>query len=122
METMAWRKTYRYQIERSNQEEKGELGWDEFRTRKFRAWQHSLAMTNLTAWFIAETRLDWMKRFAKDPSLLAKYKVEVCLNYQLVMCGNCSVQPCLYLNYLLIRLPNLSRLIWATELALANLA
>ena len=34
-------------------------------------------MTILAAWFIAETRLDWMKRFAQDPALLAKYEVEV---------------------------------------------
>ena len=77
LETMAWRKTHRYLIERSNQDEKGELGWDEFQTRKFRAWEHQLAMTILAAWFIAETRLDWIKRFTQDPALLAKYEVEV---------------------------------------------
>ena len=77
LETMAWRKTHRYLIERSNQDAKGELGWDEFQTRKYRAWEHQLAMTLLAAWFIAETRLDWMERFAQDPALLAKYEVEV---------------------------------------------
>jgi len=77
LETMAWRKTHRYLIERSNQDAKGELGWDEFQTRKYRAWEHQLALTILAAWFIAETRLDWMKRFAQDPALLAKYEVEV---------------------------------------------
>jgi SRSO17 transposase len=77
LETMAWRKTHRYLIERSNQDAKGELGWDEFQTRKFRAWEHQLAMTILAAWFVAETRLDWMKRFTQDPALLAKYEVEV---------------------------------------------
>ena len=74
---MAWRKTHRYLIERSNQDAKGELGWDEFQTRKYRAWEHQLAMTLLAAWFIAETRLDWMERFAQDPALLAKYEVDV---------------------------------------------
>jgi SRSO17 transposase len=77
LQTMAWRKTHRYLIERSNQDAKGELGWDEFQTRKYRAWEHQLALTILAAWFIAETRLDWMKRFAQDPALLAKYEVEV---------------------------------------------
>jgi hypothetical protein len=77
LETMAWRKTHRYLIERSNQDAKGELGWDEFQTRKYRAWEHQLALTILAAWFIAETRLDWMQRFAQDPALLAKYEVEV---------------------------------------------
>jgi SRSO17 transposase len=77
LEIMAWRKTHRYLIERSNQDAKGELGWDEFQTRKFLAWEHQLAMTLLAAWFIAETRLDWMERFAQDPALLDKYEVEV---------------------------------------------
>ena len=75
--TMAWRKTQRYLIECSNQEAKGEFGWDEFQARKYRAWQHHLALTILAAWFIAETRLDWMRRFQQDPALLAQYEVEV---------------------------------------------
>jgi predicted Co/Zn/Cd cation transporter (cation efflux family) len=74
---MAWRKTHRYLIERSNEDAKGELGWDEFQARKYRAWEHQLALTILAAWFVAETRLDWMQRFQQDPALLAKYQVDV---------------------------------------------
>jgi len=77
LETMAWRKTQRYLIERSNEDAKGEFGWDEFQARKYRAWEHQLALTILAAWFVAETRLDWMRRFQQDPALLAKYEVEV---------------------------------------------
>ncbi len=77
LETMAWRKTHRYLIERSHQDAKSEMGWDEFQTRKYRAWEHQSALTILAAWFVAETRLDWMERFAQDPALLAKYEVEV---------------------------------------------
>jgi hypothetical protein len=77
LETMAWRKTHRYLIERSNEDAKGEIGWDEFQTRKYRAWQHQLALTILAAWFVADTRLDWMRRFQQDPALLEKYEVEV---------------------------------------------
>jgi SRSO17 transposase len=77
LDTMAWRKTHRYLIERSNEDAKGELGWDEFQARKYRAWEHQLALTILAAWFIAETRLDWMQRFQQDPALLAKYQVDV---------------------------------------------
>jgi SRSO17 transposase len=77
LETMAWRKTHRYLIERSNEDAKGEFGWDEFQARKYRAWEHQLALTILAAWFVAETRLDWMQRFQQDPALLAKYEVEV---------------------------------------------
>jgi hypothetical protein len=77
LEQMAWRKSHRYLIERSHEDAKGELGWDEFQARKYRAWEHQLALTILAAWFIADTRLDWMKRFERDPALLAKYEVEV---------------------------------------------
>ena len=67
LETMAWRKTHRYLIERSNQDAKGEIGWDEFQTRKYRAWEHQLALTILAAWFVAETRLDWMTALPARP-------------------------------------------------------
>ena len=77
LETMVWRKTHRYLIEPSNQDAKGEFGWDEFQARKYRAWKHQLALTILAAWFVAETRLDWRQRFQQDPALLARYEVEV---------------------------------------------
>lgn len=77
LEQMAWRKSHRYLIERSNQDAKDELGWDEFQARKYHAWEHQLALTILAAWFIAETRLDWMRRLKQDPDLLAQYEVEI---------------------------------------------
>jgi len=63
LKTMAWRKTHRYFIERSNQDAKGESGWDEFQATKYRAWEHQLALTILASWFIAEIRLDWMAHY-----------------------------------------------------------
>ena len=75
--TMAQRKSARYFIERSNQDMKSELGWDEFQAIKLRAWEHQLALTILASWFITETRLDWARRFERDPELLAQYEVEV---------------------------------------------
>jgi SRSO17 transposase len=77
LETMAWRKSHRYFIERDNQDCKSELGWDEFQATKYLAWQHQLALTILASWFIAETRLDWMARYQRDPALLEQYQVEV---------------------------------------------
>ena len=77
LETMARRKSHRYFIERDNQDNKSELGWDEFQAIKYRAWEHQLALTILASWFIAETRLDWMTRFKRDPALLEQYEVEV---------------------------------------------
>jgi len=76
LQTMAWRKTHRYLIERSNEDAKDEFGWDEFQTRKYRAWKHQLALTILASWFVAETRLDWQKRFEQSPDLLVQYEVE----------------------------------------------
>jgi SRSO17 transposase len=77
LETMAWRKSHRYFIERDNQDSKGELGWDEFQAIKYRAWEHQLAFTILASWFVAETRLDWMSRFERDPALLEQYEIDV---------------------------------------------
>ena len=34
-------------------------------------------MTILPAWFVADTRLDWMRRFQQDSALLEKSEVEV---------------------------------------------
>lgn len=77
LKVMAWRKSHRYFIERNNQDQKSELGWDEFQARKYRAWEHQLALTILASWFVAETRLDWMARFERDPALLEQYEVKV---------------------------------------------
>ena len=77
LRTMAWRKSHRYFIERSNQDSKSGYGWDEFQALRYRAWQHQLAFTILASWFIAETRLDWMARYTRDPALLEHYEVDV---------------------------------------------
>jgi len=74
---MAARKSQRYFIERSNQDAKSELGWDEFQAIKYRAWEHHLALTIAASWFITETRLDWAQEFERDPDLLAHYEVDV---------------------------------------------
>lgn len=77
LETMAWRKSHRAFIERSNQDSKDGFGWDEFQALKYRAWQHQLALTILAAWFVAETRLDWQTRLPTEPALLAQYETDV---------------------------------------------
>ena len=76
-QTMARRESHRYFVERSNQDEKGELGWDEFQAVKYLAWEHQLALTILASWFIAKTRLDWMQRFERNPALLEQYEIDV---------------------------------------------
>ena len=58
LEQLAWWKCQRYFVERSNQDAKSELGWDEFQAQKFLAWQHHVACTVLASWFVAQTKLE----------------------------------------------------------------
>lgn len=74
--TMAERKSQRFFIERSNQDAKSELGWDEFQATKYRAWQHHLALTIMASWFITETRLDWAQKYPRQPQLLEFYAID----------------------------------------------
>ena len=76
--TMAYRRSLRYFIERSNQDAKSELGWDEFQAIKFRAWEHQLALTILASWFVAETCLDWNTQFQRSPLLRQQYEAISC--------------------------------------------
>lgn len=75
--TMARRKSQRYFIERSNQDAKSELGWNEFQAIKYRAWKHNLALTIMASWFVTETRLEWAQKYERDPELLEKYETDV---------------------------------------------
>jgi SRSO17 transposase len=64
-------KCLRYGIECANREAKSDLGWDDFRAQKYRAWEHHLALTILAAWFVAQTKLEWMQQAPPDPALAA---------------------------------------------------
>ena len=77
LEQLAWLKCQRYFVERANQDSKTEIGWNEFRAQKYLAWEHQLALTVLATWFIAETKLDWADRAARDPNLAREFEAEV---------------------------------------------
>jgi SRSO17 transposase len=64
-------KCLRYGIECANREAKSDLGWDDFRAQKYRAWEHHLALTILAAWFVAQTKLEWAQQAPPDPALAA---------------------------------------------------
>jgi SRSO17 transposase len=68
-ERLAWLKCVRHFVERANQDAKSETGWDELQARKYRAWEHHLALTILATWFIAQTKLDWANTYARDARL-----------------------------------------------------
>jgi SRSO17 transposase len=68
-------KCLRYGIECANREAKSDLGWDDFRAQKYRAWEHHLALTILAAWFVAQTKLEWTQQTPCDPALAAELGV-----------------------------------------------
>jgi hypothetical protein len=76
LEELAWMQTQRYFVERSIQDAKSEMGWDELEAQKFRAWEHHLALTVLASWFVAQTKLEWEQRFPRDPELYHELQVE----------------------------------------------
>ena len=77
LQLLAERKSQRSFVERSIQDAKSDLGWDDFRAIKYRAWEHQLAFTILASWFVAETRLDWERDMPADPSLFEHYQTDV---------------------------------------------
>lgn len=76
-EDLAHSKCVRYFVERSNQDAKSELGFDEFCGQQFRAWEHHVALTILSCWFVAQTKLDWALDYPRDPALVREWEVDV---------------------------------------------
>ena len=70
------RSCMRYFVERTLQDAKSEIGWDEFQAQTYRAWEHHLALTALALWFVAQTKLDWRLQYARDPLLLQQFEME----------------------------------------------
>lgn len=73
---IAW-SCQRYFTERTFEDAKTEIGWDEFQAQKYRAWEHHLALTGLALWFVAQTKLAWAQAYARDPDLARQLEVEV---------------------------------------------
>jgi SRSO17 transposase len=77
LSTLARWRCERYFVERTFQDSKSELGWDELEARKYPAWLHHTALTALALWFIAQTKLDWAKKYPPDSALAQQLQVEV---------------------------------------------
>jgi hypothetical protein len=77
LEQLAWWKCQRYLVERSNEDAKSELGWDEFQAQKYVAWQHHVALTVLASWFVAQTKLEWAQTTDRDPDVARGFEVDV---------------------------------------------
>lgn len=67
----------RYFTERLFEDGKTGLGWDEFQAQKYQASEHHLALTALTLWFVAETKLTWTQTHARDPELTRQLELEM---------------------------------------------
>jgi hypothetical protein len=64
----------RHFVERTFQDAKSELGWAEFSARKYRAWEHHLALTAAALWFVAQTKLEWEGEYRRDVLVSARAK------------------------------------------------
>jgi SRSO17 transposase len=67
----------RYFIERTFEDAKTEIGWDAFQAQKYRAWEHHLALTAASLWFVAQTKLAWAQAYPRDPELARELAVAV---------------------------------------------
>lgn len=67
----------RYFVERTFQDAKSELGWAEFQARKYRAWEHHLALVAATLWFAAQTKLEWEREHRPEVALAMELGVAV---------------------------------------------
>jgi len=77
IEYLAWLKCQRYFVERTNQDAKSEAGWDELEARKYRGWEHHLALVTLAVWFAAQTKCEWADRYTRDPTLAQQFSVQI---------------------------------------------
>jgi hypothetical protein len=76
-EVLIERSCRRYFTERTFEDAKLEIGWDEFQAQKYLAWEHHLALTALALWFVAQTKWEWAQRYGRDPELMRQLEVEV---------------------------------------------
>jgi SRSO17 transposase len=77
LQYLAWLKCQRYFVERTNQDAKSDAGWDELEARKYRAWEHHLALVTLAVWFAAQTKCEWADRYTRDPTLAQQFAVQI---------------------------------------------
>jgi hypothetical protein len=59
----------RYFTERTLEDAKPEIGWDEFQAQQYRAWEPPLALTAAALWFVAQMKLVWAQLYPRDPAL-----------------------------------------------------
>ena len=63
--------------ERTCEDAKTEIGWDECQAQKYRAWEHHLALTAAALWCVAQTQLVWAQMYTRAPALAHQLEVAV---------------------------------------------
>lgn len=76
-QTLIERSCWRFYTERTYEDAKSELGWDDFQARKYRAWEHEMALTAAATWFVASIKLKWRTTYQRDPVLAKQFAVDV---------------------------------------------
>jgi len=71
---MQWR-GQRYFVERTFQDEKSEMGWDELVAQKYRAWQHHAALAALALYFVMRVRRQWAKQYPRCEKLKEEFDI-----------------------------------------------
>jgi SRSO17 transposase len=72
---MQWR-GQRYFVERTFQDEKSEMGWDELVAQKYRAWMHHAALAALALFFVMSVRRGWAEKYPRSEKLKEEFGVE----------------------------------------------
>lgn len=67
-ELIFWR-CARFFVERTIQDCKDELGWDELQALKYRAWKHHISLIALALWFSCKVKIEFEKDYPRDPVL-----------------------------------------------------
>jgi SRSO17 transposase len=75
--TLIERSCWRFYTERAYEDAKSELGWDDFQARKYRAWEHEMALTAAATWFVASIKLKWRTTDQRDPALAKQFELEI---------------------------------------------
>lgn len=54
------------------------MGWAEFSARRYRAWEHHLALPAAALWFVAQAKLEWEEgEGGRDAELAGELRVRV---------------------------------------------
>jgi SRSO17 transposase len=69
-----WR-SQRYFVERTIQDTKSELGWDELQARKYRAYLHTLALCAMALVFIADVKIEQRTLYAEPQRVLEELQI-----------------------------------------------